>query len=71
MINVAENDRRKREAEEHGKRQAEENLLRRENQLYNEIMSTHQNTVDFLLGDLMNNVVDRGKIVSEILIINN
>jgi len=59
LINVAENDRRKREAEEHGKRQAEENLLRRENQLYNEIMSTHQNTVDFLLGDLMNNVVDR------------
>jgi len=59
LRDIAENDRRRREAVEHGKRQAEEILLRREDQLYSEIMGTHQNTVDYLLENLLGNVVDQ------------
>jgi len=62
LRDIAENDRRRREAVEHGKRQAEEILLRREDQLYAEIMGTHQNTVDYLLENLLGSVVDQGKL---------
>lgn len=62
-MDIAENDRRKRAAIEIGKRQAEENLLSKEDQLYTEIQKVHQNSVDYLLCNLMNNIVDKGKIM--------
>jgi hypothetical protein len=41
MVDIAEKDRRKREIEEAGSRQAEEILREREDVLYNEIMRVH------------------------------
>lgn len=41
MVNIAENDRRKREAEERGRRQAEKLLEHREDLMYGEIYKVH------------------------------
>lgn len=61
MVNIAENDRRTREAEEKGRRQAEETLQRREDLLYKEIMQTHQGTVDTYLDFMFNNALETCK----------
>ena len=61
MVNIAENDRRKREAEERGRRQAEDILSRREDLLYQEIMKTHQGTVDTFLDTLFHNAIETGE----------
>jgi len=58
LVNIAENDRRKREAEEMGRRQAEQTLQRREDLLYQEIMKVHQGTVDTFLDTLFFNSVE-------------
>ena len=49
MVRIAEDDRRKREAEESGRRQAEQILRDREDVLYQELMSVHQGSVDSYL----------------------
>ena len=59
-MEFAENDRRRREAEERGRRQAEDILANREDQLYKEAVEVNQNTVDYLLGDLMDRITDNG-----------
>jgi hypothetical protein len=41
MVRLAEDDRRRREAQESGRRQAELVLRQREDQLYRELMSVH------------------------------
>ena len=41
MVRLAENERRKREAEESGKRQAEQVLRDRQDVLYGELMKVH------------------------------
>jgi len=58
LVNIAENDRRKREAEEKGRRQAEQTLQRREDLLYQEIMRVHQGTVDTFLDTMFSNAVE-------------
>jgi hypothetical protein len=46
MVHMAEQDRRRREAEESGRRQAEQILSQREDFLFKELMSVHQGRVD-------------------------
>jgi hypothetical protein len=41
MVRLAEDDRRKREAQESGRRQAEQILRQREDVLYKELMTVH------------------------------
>jgi hypothetical protein len=41
MVRLAEDDRRKREAQESGRRQAEQVLRQREDVLYKELMTVH------------------------------
>ena len=60
LVNIAENDRRKREAEETGRRQAEQTLERREDLLYQEVMKVHQGTVDTFLDTMFANAVETG-----------
>lgn len=49
LVRLAENERRKREAEESGRRQAETVLRNRQDVLYKELMSVHQGSVDSYL----------------------
>ena len=58
FVKMAEEDRRKREAEETGRRQAELILRKRENVLYKEIMKVHQGTVDSYLRKIISRSVD-------------
>lgn len=61
MVDVAEKDRRIREIEEAGKRQAEEILRNREDVLHNQLIRVHQGTVDTHLDWLMSNALDHCK----------
>lgn len=58
FVKEAEKDRRIREAEETGRRQAEITLSDREDVLYREIMKVHQGTVDSYLTITMAKAVD-------------
>ena len=58
MVRIAEDVRRKREAEESGRRQAEAILRQREDVLYQELMSVHQGTVDSYLQGIVVNTID-------------
>lgn len=58
MVRIAEDMRRKREAEESGRRQGEAILRQREDVLYKELMSVHQGTVDSYLQNIMINTID-------------
>ena len=49
MVSLAEDVRKRREAEESGRRQAENILRQREDVLYKELMSVHQGSVDSYL----------------------
>ncbi len=49
MVRMAEDQRRRREAEESGRRQAEQILRQREDVLYKELMAVHQGSVDSYL----------------------
>jgi hypothetical protein len=59
MVRLAEDVRRKREAEESGRRQAEQVLRDREDVLYQELMSVHQGSVDSYLQTIFQNTIDR------------
>ncbi len=58
MVDVAERDRRMREIEEAGKRQAEQTLRKREDVLYNQIMRVHQGSVDTYLDWIIKNTLE-------------
>eukprot|EP00744_Colponema_vietnamica_P007905 GILI01011317.1.p1 GENE.GILI01011317.1~~GILI01011317.1.p1 ORF type:complete len:667 (-),score=237.22 GILI01011317.1:198-2198(-) len=59
MVKLAERDRRMREAIESGRRQAEEQLRAREDELFRQIMSVNQGTVDSYLQSIIAGAVDR------------
>jgi hypothetical protein len=59
MVRLAEDVRRKREAEESGRRQAEQILRDREDVLYQELMSVHQGSVDSYLQTIFQNTIDK------------
>jgi hypothetical protein len=62
IVKFAERERRKKECEEAGRRQAEEVLRAREDAMFKEIMETHQGTVDtYLQGILYGAVEQRAK----------
>ena len=58
MVRLAENERRKREAEESGRRQAEQVLRKRQDELYKELMSVHQGSVDSYLQSIIMRTID-------------
>ena len=58
MVRLAENERRKREAEESGARQAEQVLRQRQDELYKELMSVHQGSVDSYLQSIIMRTID-------------
>ena len=51
-------DRRRREAEESGRRQAEMILAQREDKLYSDIMAVHQGSIDNYLQNLFTDAID-------------
>jgi hypothetical protein len=55
---MAEEERRKREAGESGRRQGELVLRKREDVLYKELMSVHQGSVDSYLQNIVVNTID-------------
>ena len=59
MVRIAEDVRRKREAEESGRRQAEQILRDREDVLYAEVMSVHQGSVDSYLQNIFDKTIDK------------
>jgi hypothetical protein len=58
MVRLAEDDRRRREAQESGRRQAEQKLRQREDELYKELLSVHQGSVDSYLQAIITKTVD-------------
>jgi 2-phospho-L-lactate guanylyltransferase (CobY/MobA/RfbA family) len=58
MVRIAEDVRRRREAEESGRRQGEAILRQREDFLYQELMQVHQGTVDSYLQNIVVNTID-------------
>ena len=58
MVRLAENERRKREAEESGKRQAEQVQRDRQDVLYGELMKVHQGSVDSYLQSVIMKTID-------------
>jgi len=61
MVRLADDIRRKREAFESGRRQAENILRTREDVLYKELMGVHQGSVDSFLQGIIANTVDTSK----------
>jgi hypothetical protein len=59
MVRIAEDVRRQREAEESGRRQAEQILRDREDVLYQELMSVHQGSVDSYLQNIFDKTIDK------------
>lgn len=57
MVHMAEQDRRRREAEESGRRQAEIILAEREDNLYSELKSVHQGSVDNYLHSIFSDAI--------------
>lgn len=57
MVKLAERDRQLRQAQESGRRQAEERLRAREDDMFRQIMGVHQGTVDSYLEDVLTNTV--------------
>ena len=58
MVEFAENERRKREAQESGRRQAETVLRKRDAVLYKELMGVHQGSVDSYLQNIVVGTID-------------
>jgi len=58
MVRLAEDDRREREAQESGRRQAEQVLRQREDKLYDELMRVHQGSVDSYLQNIITKTID-------------
>merc|ERR1719331_1513505 len=59
MVKLAEKDRRLRQAQESGRRQAEERLRDREDKMFRQMMNVHQTTVDSYLEDVLTNTVEQ------------
>jgi hypothetical protein len=59
MVWLAEKDRRMRQARESGRRQAEERLREREDEMFRQIMGVHQGTVDSYLEEVLTNTVEQ------------
>jgi len=59
MVKLAERDRQLRQAQESGRRQAEERLREREDEMFRQIMGVHQGTVDSYLEDVLTSTVDQ------------
>lgn len=59
IVKFAERERRKKECEEAGRRQAEEILRSREDSMFKEIMETHQGTVDTYLQQILFDAVSQ------------
>ncbi len=68
MVRLAEDVRRRREAEESGRRQAENILRQREDVLYKELMSVHQGSVDSYLQNIITGTIDTSKSLSLLLL---
>ena len=58
MVRLAEEERRRREAEESGRRQAEQTLRAREDVLYQVLMGVHQGSVDSYLQNIVAKTID-------------
>lgn len=58
MVRMAEDVRRRREAEEGGRRQAENVLRNREDVLFKELMGVHQGSVDSYLHNIVTHTID-------------
>jgi len=58
MVKLAEDERRKREAQESGRRQAEQILRKREDVLYKELMGVYQGSVDSYLQNIVIKTID-------------
>lgn len=58
MVRLAEDERRRREAEESGRRQAEQTLRAREDVLYQVLMGVHQGSVDSYLQNIVAKTID-------------
>lgn len=58
MVRLAEDVRRRREAEESGRRQAENILRQREDVLYRELVGVHQGSVDSYLQNIILSTID-------------
>ena len=59
MVKLAERDRQLRQAQESGRRQAEERLREREDEMFRQIMGVHQGTVDSYLEDVLCSTVEQ------------
>merc|ERR1711868_38061 len=59
MVKLAERDRQLRQAQESGRRQAEERLREREDEMFRQIMGVHQGTVDSYLEEMITNTVEQ------------
>lgn len=59
MVKLAERDRRLRQAQESGRRQAEERLRDREDRMFRQMMNVHQTTVDSYLEEVLTTTVDQ------------
>jgi len=59
MVKLAEKDRQLRQAQESGRRQAEERLREREDEMFRQIMGVHQGTVDSYLEEVLTNTVEQ------------
>lgn len=58
IVMMAENERRKREAEEMGRRQAENILRQRQDHMYKELLEVNQATMDSYINGLFSNTVN-------------
>lgn len=59
MVKLAERTRQDRQAMESGRRQAEERLREREDQMFRQVMGVHQGTVDSYLEEVLTNTVEQ------------
>ncbi|CAK0848496.1 unnamed protein product [Prorocentrum cordatum] len=59
MVKLAERDRQYRQAQESGRRQAEERLREREDEMFRQIMGVHQGTVDSYLEEVLTDTVEQ------------
>lgn len=58
VVNMAENERRKREAEEMGRRQAENILQQRQDVMYKDILTVNQGTMDSYINSIFSKTVN-------------
>merc|ERR1712100_982061 len=59
MVKLAERDRQLRQAQESGRRQAEERLRDREDAMFRQVMGVHQGTADSYLEEVLTNTVEQ------------